>query len=221
MSDAAEFIRTQTAIGPAGIAPEIKLYLASEVTPLWQLTEERLKGSGLPPPYWAFAWPGGQGMARYLLDHPEEVRGKRVLDFAAGSGVAALAAMKAGAAKALAVDIDPMALTAIDLNAALNGVNLEVADGIGMEDPPKRIDVILIGDACYEQTLSARLMRWLWLCVAGGIRVLLADPGRAYVPREGLLELARYDVPVSRDLEDHDQRTVRVCDVGLPPRADD
>jgi predicted nicotinamide N-methyase len=214
--DPVDFIRTQTTEASASIIPELKLHLATEVTPLWQLTEERLKGGNLPPPFWAFAWPGGQGVARYLLDHPEVARDKRVLDFASGSGIGAIAAMKAGAAQAVAIDIDHLALQAIQLNAALNNVAVETDDFIDMEKAPKRVDLIIAGDVCYSQAMSARIMRWLWLCVAAGIRVVIADPGRAYVPERGLTELATYTVPTSLDLEGEKSRTVRVWDVGLP-----
>ena len=211
------FIQTQTFVTHPAIVPEMTLHLATEVTPLWKLTEERLKTDNLPPPFWAFAWPGGQGIARYVLDNPSSVAGKRVLDFAAGSGIGAIAAMKAGAAYAVATEIDPLAHEAIKLNAALNQVEVALEGAVDMTRPPPRIDVILVGDACYEQSMSALLMRWLWLSVAAGIQVFLADPGRAYVPHDGLTKRATYTVPTSRDLEDQDQRVVTVWDVGLPP----
>lgn len=210
------FVREQTVLGRAPLVPEIALQLATEVTPLWQATEATLACAGLPPPFWAFAWPGGQGVARYIFDHPEVVKGKRVLDFAAGSGLAAIAAMKVGAVQAVAIDIDPLALHAIELNAELNGVAVEGADFIDMEKAPKHIDVITVGDVCYQQAMAAQTMRWLWLCVATGIRVLMGDPGRAYVPESGLAELATYVVPTSLDIEDQESRTVKVWDVGLP-----
>ena len=215
-SDPVDFIRTQTHVNAPSILPELKLHLASEITPLWQLSEERLKAGDLPPPFWAFAWPGGQGVARYILDHPDVVQGKRVLDFAAGSGLTAIAAMQAGAAEAVAVDIDPLALHAIMLNAGLNGVAVEISDFIDMEKAPKHIDVITVGDVCYQQAMAAQVMRWLWLCVAAGIRVVMGDPGRAYVPESGLTELATYIVPTSLDIEDQESRTVKVWDVALP-----
>ncbi|HUY69174.1 MAG TPA: 50S ribosomal protein L11 methyltransferase [Alphaproteobacteria bacterium] len=222
MPDAKEiaaFIPAQTAPGAATIVPEIKLYLATEVTPIWHLAEQRLKGNDpLPPPYWAFAWPGGQGLARYMLDHPDTVCGKRVLDFAAGCGIAAIASMKAGAERVLAADIDPFAQVAIGLNAELNGVTVDLA-ALDFEKPFTRADVILAGDVCYQQAMSAVTLRWLYLCITKGVRVLLADPGRAYVPDSGLVKLASYDVPVSRDLEDRDSRTVTIWDVGLPESA--
>ncbi len=215
-AEIAEFIRAQTVLGPASLVPEIRLHLATEVTPLWHMTEERLKGGDLPPPYWAFAWPGGQGLARYALDHGDEFKGKRVLDFAAGCGIAAIAAMKAGAKSALAADIDPLAQTASRLNAAENNVEVEVSGGIDLGKPFTRADVILAGDVCYQQAMSAEVLRWLYLSLAKGVRVLLADPGRAYAPRENLTEIARYDVPTSRDLEDRDSRTVVIGELRLP-----
>ncbi len=215
--DPIAFIRTQTVIGTASIVPEIRLHLATEVTPLWKLTEERLRTDNLPPPFWAFAWPGGQGLTRYILDNPEIVRGKRVIDFASGSGIAAIAAMKSGAAQAVATEIDPLALQAIQLNAELNGVSVVNEDDLDMTKPPKKTDLILAGDVCYQQAMSAKLLRWLWLCVAQGIRVLMSDPGRAYMPREGLIQHATYVVPTSRDLEDQESRTVVVSDLLLPP----
>ena len=218
--DPDEFIRTQTQVGAPSILPELKLYLATEVTPLWQMTEERLKNGNLPPPFWAFAWPGGQGVARYLLDHPEVVQGKRVMDFAAGSGVGAIAAMKAGAKQAIALDIDRLALHATELNAGLNGVKVDAIEESDLDKPPKKIDLIILGDVCYQQAMAARIMRWLWLCVADGIRVIMGDPGRAYVPQGGLTELASYTVPTSRDLEPEDSRFVRVWDVGIPQETE-
>lgn len=208
-----DFIRQQTSLTTASLVPEIKLQLATECTPLWQMTEDRLKQNNLPPPFWAFAWPGGQGMARYILENPELVRGKRVLDFAAGCGIAAIAAMKAGAKSAVAVEIDPMALAAVQINAAHNNVIVENMNGIAMDKPAKGFDLILGGDVCYQQAMSTLLMRWLWLCFAKGTQVLLADPGRAYVPKEGLKQRGEYTVPTSRDLEDSDSRTVKIWEL--------
>jgi predicted nicotinamide N-methyase len=208
--DPAEFIRTQTKILSPSILPEIKLHLAAEFTPLWQLTEDRLRQTDLPPPFWAVAWPGGQGAARYILDNPESVKGKRVVDFAAGSGLIAIAAMKAGASSALAVDIDDLALEAAKLNAGLNGVAIEVSRNIDLTKPYAKADVIMAGDICYQQAMSTTLIRFLRLCAEAGTVVVLADPGRAYVPQEGLVKLASYDVPTSRDIEDKDARTATV-----------
>lgn len=208
--DSKDFILTQTIVATAPIVPEIRLQLATEVTPLWHMTEERLKQNGLPPPYWAFAWPGGQGIARYILDHPELVQGKRVIDFAAGCGIAAIAAMKAGAKSCAAAEIDPLAFAAMKINAEHNSITLDYIDDIDLSKPPRNIDVIIAGDVCYQQAMATQLLRWLWLCIAEGKEVYIADPGRAYLPKEGLKELARYEVPTSRDLEDRDSRTVIV-----------
>lgn len=212
----ADFIRSQTVLAKGSIVPEIELYLATEITPLWQVTEERLKGGNLPPPYWAFAWPGGQGLARYALDHPEEIKGKRVLDFGAGCGIAAIAAAKAGAKTALADDIDMLSQTAVLLNAEHNKVKVDILRVADMENAIKGVDLILAGDVCYQQAMSAIVLRWLHLCVAKGVRVLIADPGRAYMPTENIVERARYDVPTSRELEDRESRTVIVSDLKTP-----
>jgi predicted nicotinamide N-methyase len=216
-----DFIRQQTMLTTASLVPEIKLQLATECTPLWQMTEERLHQDNLPPPFWAFAWPGGQGMSRYILENPEVVRGKRVLDFAAGCGIAAIAAMKAGAKSVVAVEIDPLALAAVQINAAHNNVIVENRKGIDMEKPVKNIDLILGGDVCYQQAMSTLLMRWLWLCFAKGTQVLLSDPGRAYVPKDGLVQRGEYVVPTSRDLEDNDTRTVKIWELTALPNEGD
>ncbi len=214
--DMAAYIRAQTALATPSIVPEITLHMAVELTPLWLSTEERLKQAGLPPPFWAFAWPGGQALARYILDHPCEAKDKRILDFAAGGGVAAIAAAKVGAAKSIAADIDPFALVAIQMNATRNGVVVENAREIDMEKAYLDADLILAGDVCYQQAMSVRIMRWLYLCLEKGVRILLADPGRAYVPQSGLVKLAQYDVPTSRELEDRDSRTVTIWEVQKP-----
>jgi len=215
-ADMAEFIRANTVVAQAPLVPEINLQLATEITPLWHLTEERLKGGDLPPPFWAFAWPGGQGLARYVLDHPECVKGKRVMDFAAGCGIAAIAAAKAGASLALADDIDLLAQTSILMNAALNNLDVKIERILDMEKPFTGTDIILLGDVCYQQAMSIGIMRWLGLCVAKGVQAIIADPGRAYAPIDGMKELARYEVSTSRDLEDRDSRTVTVGEwIGL------
>jgi predicted nicotinamide N-methyase len=210
---ASEFIRQQTAVTAASLVPEIKLYLAAEVTPLWQMAEEQFKQTGMPPPYWAFAWPGGQGLARHILDNPALVKGRRVLDFAAGCGIAAIAAMKMGAKHAMAIDIDPVAEAAAQMNAEMNGVNVDVRSTIDMNKAYAGADLILAGDVCYQQMMSTTIVRWLRMCAEKGTRVLLAEPGRAYVPHEGLKEIARYEVPTSRDLEDSDSRIVTLWEM--------
>ena len=208
--DPVDFIRTQTRILSPSILPEIRLHLAAEFTPLWQMTEDRLRQSNLPPPFWAIAWPGGQGAARYILDNPDIVKGKRVVDFAAGSGLIAIAAMTAGARSALAVDIDALAREAIKLNAEINIVSVKTSEGLDLTTPYTKADVIIAGDICYQQAMSASLIRWLRLCVEKETLVILADPGRAYVPQEGLIKQASYDVPTSRDIEDQNTRTTTV-----------
>jgi predicted nicotinamide N-methyase len=205
--DAEDFVRANTRCYAAPLVPEIVLHLASEVVPLWHKTEEIQRGTQ-PPPYWAFAWPGGQALARYILDHPGETQGKRVLDFGAGSGLVGIAAAKTGA-EVTAADIDLYSLTAMRMNAAENGVGFKTVaeDLIGT---PVRWDVILIGDMCYERPLAERLTAWLRAAAAAGVRVLIGDPGRSYFPPSGVTPLASYEVPTSRDLEDRDSRTTSV-----------
>jgi predicted nicotinamide N-methyase len=199
------FVRANTGIAVPPLVPEISLYLASEITPLWHATEESLAQDQLPPPYWAFAWAGGQALARHLLDHPELARGRRALDFGSGSGLVAIAAARAGA-RATAAEIDPFACAAIRLNAALNGVAVEIesADVIGRVDAPW--ELVLAGDMCYERPLAERLVAWLRDLAGRGVTVLLGDPGRAYLPTAGLVALARYTVPTTRELEDRESR---------------
>jgi len=201
----AEFVCRQTAIARAPLVPELALHLADAALELWQATEDVLGRIGLPPPFWAFAWPGGQALARYLLDHPAVVAGRAVLDVGAGSGIAALAAARAGAACAIAADIDDFAGAAIALNAALNDltVTIEQRDVLGA---PPLADIVLLGDMCYERPLAERALTWARTATRAGTTVLLADPGRAYRPTDGLVELARYAVPTSLDLEDRPER---------------
>jgi predicted nicotinamide N-methyase len=182
--------------------PELRLHLADEVTPIWRLTEAELGELGLPPPFWAFAWAGGQALARYLLDHPGEVAGKHVIDFATGSGLVAIAAMKAGAADVLAADIDPFCAAAVALNAEANGVAIDFTGGNLLDAAPPAADLILAADICYEQPLAARVMAWLAQARAARTRVLIGDPGRSYFPKSGLVHLAEYRVPTTRELED-------------------
>src|SRR5687767_2344405 len=195
MTDWSAFIQAHTEILSPPLIPELRLHLASEVTPLWHATEAFLERTGLPPPFWAFAWPGGQALARHILDHPELARGRTVLDFAAGSGLVAIAAARAGAARAVASDIDAAACTAMRLNAALNGVEVEIVAEDVTESAELAADVILAGDVCYERAMAERVSAWLLQQARQGATVLLADPGRAYRPQDGLEELARYRVP--------------------------
>jgi predicted nicotinamide N-methyase len=198
--DPAAFVRQQTELATPPLVSEIRLYLASAVTPLWRATEATLAAREVPPPYWAFAWPGGQALARYILDDPTTICGRRVLDFAAGSGLVGIAAAMGGADATTAADIDSIAAAAIALNAAANGVMIDVMH----EDPigrPSAWDVVLAGDVCYEQPMAGRATEWLRQLAAAGTEVLLGDPGRSYRPADGLVELARYRVPTSLDLE--------------------
>lgn len=205
MTDPVAFIRANTEVAAASLVPEIRLHLATEVVPLWQATETILEKAGLPPPYWAFAWPGGQACARHVLDNPRLVAGRRVLDLAAGCGVAAVAAAKMGA-RASASEIDRFALAAIALNAALNGVEVAPVDRDVLDDPPGDWDTVLAGDLCYERPMADRVASWIKSQARAGVTVLMGDPGRAYKPAGGLAEVARYVVPTSRDLEDRETR---------------
>jgi predicted nicotinamide N-methyase len=207
------FVLRNTTISTPPLVPEVPLRLATEVTPIWQATEETLARRGLPPPYWAFAWAGGQALARYLLDHPEVVTGRRVLDFGSGSGLVAIAAAKAGAALVLAAEIDPFAAAAIAANAALNDVCVAVTtdEQLGGTDPPW--EVITAGDVCYEREMADRVTAWLRVWAGSGRLVLLGDPGRAYLPTAGLVERGRYVVPTSRELEESDTRVGIVWEV--------
>jgi predicted nicotinamide N-methyase len=210
VSSRADFIRRHAAVLTPPLTPEIRLHLAHEATELWELTEEELEQTGLPPPYWAFAWAGGQALARYVLDHPETVRGRAVLDFGSGSGLVAIAAAKAGAARVVAAELDAFAKDAIGLNAALNGVAVELADGDLLEAPPGPFETALVGDMFYERELAARAEPWFRKLAQAGALVLVGDPRRSYFPRQGLTELARYSVAVTRALEDSEIRDTGV-----------
>ncbi|HEX8901812.1 methyltransferase [Vitreimonas sp.] len=209
ISDIPTFIRENTRVLAPSHVPELQLYLADDAVSLWQLTEEQLGELGLPPPFWAFAWAGGQALARYVLDHPEIVRGQSVLDVASGSGLVAIAAMKAGAASALAIDIDAFASHAAILNAELNSVSVQTSDA----DPvgqPTDAQVILVGDLFYDRDLAPRVLDWLIAQQNAGKRVLIGDPGRTYLPRDKLELIAAYDIPVTRALEDAEVKRAAV-----------
>ncbi len=198
-----DFIAANTRRQRPPHVPELELHLADEITPIWKLTEEALEEIGLPPPFWAFAWAGGQALARYLLDHPQVVAGRRVLDFAAGSGIVGIAAMKAGAASALGADIDAFCAAAASLNAEANGVACDFTTQNLLDAPaPAWAEVILAGDICYEKPLAERVLAWLAAARRAGAEVLIGDPGRSYFPRSGLQKLAEYQVPTTRELED-------------------
>ena len=198
---AKKFILDNTALMAPPHVPEIALHLADEAHDLWQRTEDELVEIGLPPPFWAFAWAGGQGLARYVLDNPDTVRGKRVLDFASGSGLVAIAAAKAGAAEVIAADIDPFCATAIRLNGEANGVGIGFlgTDCIGTD---ASWDVVLAGDVFYDKSFADRLMPWFATLKARGAEIFVGDPGRSYLPKSGLEPLAVYEVEVTRALED-------------------
>lgn len=207
-----DFITANAALIAPPLVPEIKLYLATEVEPIWRKTEEELAQEGVPPPYWAFAWAGGQALARYVLDNPNSVTGKRILDVGSGSGLVAIAAAKAGAAQVLAADIDAFACAAIALNAQANTVSITATpdDMIGISGD---WDVILVGDLFYERPLAERLMAWLRKLQAP---TLLGDPGRTYFPKTGMEKLADYSVTTTRDLEDRDIRETGVYRLSHP-----
>ncbi len=216
--DPEDFIRANTRLEVPPLVPEVHLHLASEVVPLWEATEEELAAQGLPPPFWAFAWAGGQALARYLLEHPEVVRGKRVLDFAAGSGLQGIAAKLAGARSVEAVEIDAFAVAACRLNAAANAVEVTVreADIVGSanpDEPEAHWDVVLAGDVCYERPAAERITAWLRGLAGDNCLVLMGDPGRTYLPRQGLERLIAYGVKTSRELEDSDLRNAVVWKV--------
>lgn len=203
IDDPEAFIRANTRLRPVPLAPEISIFVADEAVPLWHQTEEQLGASGLPPPFWAFAWAGGQALARYVLDHPESVRGKHVLDLATGSGLVSIAAMKAGASSADAADIDRFALAAARLNARQNDVVISaLSDNLLTADTHMTWGTILAGDIFYERDTAEQAFAFLSMRAARGATILIGDPGRSYLPRDRLIQLAEYQVPVTRELED-------------------
>ena len=204
-----DFIRANTSLISPPHVPELVLHLASEAHDLWLKTEEELEEIGLPPPFWAFAWAGGQGLARYILDNPDVVRGKRVVDFASGSGMVAIAAALAGAAHVLAVDIDPWTKSAITLNAAANNVTVAVSSDniIGRAIDA---DVLLAGDVFYDKGFADALSPWFSTLSSAGTVVIVGDPGRAYLPKDNLIACATYQVPVTRALEDSEIKKTTV-----------
>ncbi len=206
VTDAAAFVRANTIVARPPLVPELALHLATEITPIWQATEAWLRETGTEPPFWAFAWPGSQALARHVLDHPGLVTGRRVLDFAAGCGLAGIACARAGAASVEAAEIDPLAAAAIGLNADLNDVAVAALarDVVG---EACRWDVILCGDVCYEAPMTAHILPWLRR-MAQAAEVWIADPGRAYVPDDATQAVARYEVPTTIELEDRRERIV-------------
>ncbi|MEV6211636.1 methyltransferase [Kitasatospora sp. NPDC051914] len=206
-AEAEEFVRAQTAVGAVPFVPEVRLHLAEEAIGLWERTESAKGEIGLPPPFWGFAWAGGQAVARYVLDHPESVAGRSVLDLASGSGLVGIACALRGAAGVTAAEIDPYAVAAIGLNARANGVPIaahcvDLLDGDGAP-----AEVVLAGDVFYERGMALRVLPFLRRARARGALVLVGDPGRAYLPREHFTEVASYRVPVVADLEDAPVKT--------------
>jgi predicted nicotinamide N-methyase len=213
------FVQRYTALQRPPSVGEVQLWLADEVTRIWEMTEQEMQQVGLDPPFWAFAWAGGQALARYLLDHPDAVAGRSVLDLGAGSGLVAVAARLAGARSALAVDIDPFCAAAIELNAEANGVEVAhtdrdlLADDVGVlrvDADLVGVDLILAGDVSYEFGMSGRMHRWLRAADAAGVPVMLGDPGRRYLPSDGLEQVAAYDIVTTPDLEESDLRRAAV-----------
>jgi predicted nicotinamide N-methyase len=202
MEDPQQFIHANTKLLAVPLVPEIRLHIAEESVPIWQKTEEELGQMNVPPPYWAFAWAGGQALARYLLDAPALLAGRNVLDLGSGSGLVAIAAAKAGAARALAADIDAFALAAISLNAAANGVNVETTAVDLLAAPPAAFDIVLVGDLFYERPLAERVLAFADAARSRGALVLAGDPRRSYFPPDRFHKLTEYSVPVTRELED-------------------
>jgi predicted nicotinamide N-methyase len=205
VADPAAFIIANTLLLPVALVPEMRLHVADEAVPLWTKTEDEINAIGLPPPFWAFAWAGGQALARYVLDNPAQVAGKTVIDLASGSGIVAIAAAKAGAARLIAYDIDRFARMAIELNARINDVVIEVCGEDLLEGAAAPVvQTILAGDIFYEDDTAKRALAFLRARAAQGATVLIGDPGRSFLPKDRLRKIAEYRVPVSRELEDAD-----------------
>jgi predicted nicotinamide N-methyase len=190
-----EFVRAHTRVERPALVPELQLHVAADVVGLWEAMEQAQVGPADEPPFWAAAWPGGQALARYVLDHPEAVSGRTVLDLGTGSGLVAVAAARAGAASVLASDPDPYSAAAVAVNAETNGVGPITVVGDLLDDEPPDVEVVLAGDVCYDRAMTERVLPFLGRAWLRGAAVLLGDPGRPYLPREGLLAAAAYDVP--------------------------
>jgi predicted nicotinamide N-methyase len=208
-----EMVRANTRLRSVALVPEIRLYQASEPIGVWQRTERAAGRTGLDPPFWAFAWAGGQALARYLLDHPEAVKDRRVIDIASGSGLVAIAAARAGAAAVTGYDIDPLAIAAIALNAAANGATVLAVQADVLDTGDLGPDVLLVADAFYERELARRVTRFAERGRARGAEVLIGDFGRAYLPRDRLTPLAAYDVPGLSALEDNDVKRTTIWEL--------
>jgi predicted nicotinamide N-methyase len=209
-----ELVLSRTRLQSPPVVPELELHLADDMDEAWAALQRELDDGELPPPFWAFAWLGGQAVARHVLDDPSLVRGRSVLDLATGSGLCALAAARAGAASVRAVDVDPVAAEAARLNAAHNGLTIEVACADLLDEDPPRVDVVLAGDVFYDAKMSARVQPWLLAARAAGSRVVVGDPGRHYLPRALMTELGEYEVPTTRELEGVELKRVRVYALG-------
>lgn len=210
IADPAAFIRANTKLIAPPLVPEITLHLAEESLPIWLKTEEELGEINVPPPFWAFAWAGGQALARYLLDNAALVADRSILDLGAGSGLTAIAPMLAGAKSALAADIDRLALAAIQLNAEINGVAVETTFEDLLRQPPGGFDVTLVGDLFYERPLAAAVLSYIEAAAVRGSMVLIGDPQRSYFPRGRFTQVAEYNVPVTRELEDNEIKQTAV-----------
>ncbi|MFV0297377.1 MAG: class I SAM-dependent methyltransferase [Hyphomicrobiaceae bacterium] len=210
-----KFIRENTVLLVPPLVPEIKLHLAEESLPIWRKTEEELGEMNVPPPYWAFAWAGGQALARYLLDNPASARGRRVIDLGTGSGLTAIAAARAGAGSVLAADVDAVAIEATKLNASVNGTPIEVTgEDLLQRAPESGVELILVGDVFYERELADRVMAYIGKAADGGAAVLVGDPQRSYFPRDRFHQVAEYGVPVTRELEDAEIKRTAVWRLG-------
>lgn len=207
------FARANTTVCGVPFVPELRLHLAEEPMGLWELTEGEYR-SEQPPPFWAFAWAGGQGLARFVLDHPEVVRGRRVMDLASGSGLVAIAAARCGAASVLAVDVDPVAVAVVALNAEVNGVDVTVRQADLLDGDAGTAEVVLAGDAFYSRAMTERVTNFLRRAGRAGARVLVGDPDRPFLRREWFRELASYDVPVPEVLEGVRVRRTTVWELG-------
>ena len=209
-ASARAFVLRHTRLRPVPDIEGIRLHLADEVLPLWHATQVETGDDDAPLPYWAFAWAGGLAIARHLEAHPEAVAGRRVFDIGSGSGLVAIAALRAGATEATAADIDSYAAAAIPLNARANRQRVAVIHRDVLDEDPPDVDVILAGDCWYEVGLATRIVPWLARAHDQGIDVLLGDPGRRYLPADGLVERATYEVRTTTELEDMDQKRARV-----------
>jgi predicted nicotinamide N-methyase len=213
IEDRRAFILANTRLQSPPHTPELRLHLADEITPIWRMTEEGLEAIGVPPPFWAFAWAGGQALARWVLYNPHEVRDRRVLDFACGGGLVGIAAALSGG-QVEAVDIDHFCADAVGLNAEANGVEIDFRCEDLLDRPPPAADVILAGDISYEKPTALRVRAWLLRAHGAGARVLMGDPGRSYFEEGGLAQLAEYQVATTRELEDQEVKRTGVWTFG-------